>query len=186
MTRAEASKLVRSLFLSWYSSAVRYACRVSGSLEMAEDLVQEGFQALYLELISGEEVVDPKRWTFCVIRRNAGKLRRSQKSHGEELMPNADFEVVPDTQMLGPEEAFECGELYEMMGKLSSREEEVLLLRVNGLRYREIAEDLSISQNSVKTLLARALKKLRAPGRKTGARTEVSLHEASGNSKTLH
>jgi len=36
----------------------------------------------------------------------------------------------------------------------------VLLLRLEALKYREIAEQLGISMNSVNTLLARALRKL--------------------------
>ena len=47
--------------------------------------------------------------------------------------------------------------LHEQLDEL---EEEVLLLRLETLKYREIAEQLGISINSVNTLLARALRKL--------------------------
>ena len=45
---------------------------------------------------------------------------------------------------------------------LTPREEEVILLRLQSLKYREIGEQLGISSKSVCTLLARALKKLKA------------------------
>ena len=47
-------------------------------------------------------------------------------------------------------------------GVLTVREEEVVLLRLQSLKYREIASQLGISDKSVCTLLARALKKLQA------------------------
>jgi DNA-directed RNA polymerase specialized sigma24 family protein len=43
---------------------------------------------------------------------------------------------------------------------LTPREEQVLLLRLEALKYREIADQLGSSMNSVNTLLARALRKL--------------------------
>jgi RNA polymerase sigma factor (sigma-70 family) len=54
----------------------------------------------------------------------------------------------------------EVDSVSELLSVLSRREEEVLLLRLSALKYREIAERLGISGNSVNTLLARAIKKL--------------------------
>ncbi|MCP5118791.1 MAG: sigma-70 family RNA polymerase sigma factor, partial [bacterium] len=139
MTPEEASRLVKSLFLSWYSSSVRYAYRLCGSVEVAEDAVQSAFQSLYLALIDGKQVIDPKRWTLCVVRRNIGKYHRGQRLHGEQLLPVEEFDEMPD-----PRAQVEPDELTELFGVLTSREEEVLLLRMNGLRYKEIAEDLGI------------------------------------------
>ena len=51
-------------------------------------------------------------------------------------------------------------DIRNLLSVLSPREEEVLLLRLEALKYREIAEQLGIGMNSVNTLLARALRKL--------------------------
>jgi RNA polymerase sigma factor (sigma-70 family) len=51
-------------------------------------------------------------------------------------------------------------DIRNFLSVLSPREEEVLLLRLEALKYREIAEQLGISMNSVNSLLARALRKL--------------------------
>jgi RNA polymerase sigma factor (sigma-70 family) len=48
-------------------------------------------------------------------------------------------------------------DIRSLLSVLSPREEEVLLLRLESLKYREIASQLGISMNSVNTLLARAL-----------------------------
>jgi RNA polymerase sigma factor (sigma-70 family) len=44
---------------------------------------------------------------------------------------------------------------------LTKREEEVLLLRLQSMKYREIAASLGIQTSSVNVLLARAIRKLR-------------------------
>ena len=51
-------------------------------------------------------------------------------------------------------------DIRSLLSMLSAREEEVLLLRLEAMKYREIAEQLGISVNSVNTLLSRALRKL--------------------------
>lgn len=63
--------------------------------------------------------------------------------------------------------AIDCERVRRRLSELSVREEEVLMLRLQSMKYREIAEALGISINSVNTLLARALEKIQkvlAPG----------------------
>ena len=55
---------------------------------------------------------------------------------------------------------FEFVDIRTLLSVLTPREEEVLLLRLDAMKYREIADQLGISMNSVNTLLARALRKL--------------------------
>ena len=65
-----------------------------------------------------------------------------------------------------------------MFGVLSQREEEVLLLRMESLKYREIGTRLGISANSVTTLLSRAVKKLRiAAASPLGRSREIQRRE---------
>ena len=57
-------------------------------------------------------------------------------------------------------ETLKLGDIRDLLSVLSPREEEVLLLRLDALKYREIADQLGISMNSVNALLARALRNL--------------------------
>lgn len=184
MNQAEASKLVRSLFESWHSSVVRYAYRVSGSLQLAEDVVQEAFMALYRELRQGKEIENPKGWVLCVVGREIGKYERSRRRRGERVELLDVLDTVPDRDAEDhPPEAED--ELTELFSVLTRREEEVILLRMQALKYKEIASQLGISSNSVKTLLARGLRKLRmaAKAKSTGGR--ISPYESDGVPKTL-
>src|SRR3989442_128416 len=91
MNQEEASRLVSSLFESWYSSIVRYAVRSTGSLELAEDTVQESFLVLYRELRQGTKIENPKAWTLCVVRRQISKQMRS---YGSKALLHESLDVL--------------------------------------------------------------------------------------------
>jgi RNA polymerase sigma factor (sigma-70 family) len=161
MNREEASGLVTSLFESWYATLVRYACCLAGSPAAAQDAVQQVFMDLYSALIEGQQIEYPKAWTICVLRRHisAGWARISDTEPLSSLHQHAFATVQPDS----------CGEdISKLLSHLTPREQEVLMLRMEAYKYREIADALGISPNSVNTLLSRAITKLqrvmKAPG----------------------
>jgi RNA polymerase sigma-70 factor (ECF subfamily) len=164
MNREDASKIVDGLFESWYSSLLRYAARSTGSLSLAEDLVQEALMKLYRELRRGKTVENPKAWTFSVLRRGIGKQIRDHIRQGgsPESLEVVDTRPVAlaTGDLLPGERIVEMDEISRLFSVLSQREEEVLLLRMEALKYREIASELGIRVNSVGTLLTRALRKL--------------------------
>ena len=83
------------------------------------------------------------------------------------------------TELAGswPEEVADVSVVRDLLGLLSRREEEVLLLRLEAMKYREIADHLGISMNSVNTLLARALRKLQTAAAQHAVTGSVNLHE---------
>jgi RNA polymerase sigma factor (sigma-70 family) len=162
MTEEEARLLVGSLFHGWYPSLVRYASRLAGDTALAEDVVQESFMALYRELGTGRTVRNPKAWIFCIVRREVGKHARAYLSR-EVSFDGLDLaEALPGPNTADPGWGLQDEDLAKMLVCLSPREEEVVLLRMDSLRYREIAGELGITTNSVSTLLARAVRKLSA------------------------
>jgi RNA polymerase sigma factor (sigma-70 family) len=160
MEQGEASKLVESLFESWASHLAQYAFQLTGSFESSEDLAQEAFAALYRELRRGAQIEHPRAWTAAVVRNLASTSARNQRRRGEVLTPPEDFDFLPGRQAC-PEET-ETDDLAGYMSVLSKRETEALLLRIESHRYKEIASRLGVSPKTVATLLARALRKLRA------------------------
>jgi RNA polymerase sigma-70 factor (ECF subfamily) len=160
MNRREATQILTDLFDTWYPSLVRYAYRLTGNLEQAEDAVQEAFLALYRDLGRGATVANPKGWTLVVVRREV--LRRARHNRLEGIrVALEDAESLP-VMSTDPRMAdFLFGDVLRLFGVLTAREEEVLLLRIESLKYREIGELLGISSNSVTTLLSRAIRKLR-------------------------
>ena len=161
MTASEITELVSSLYETWYTSVVRYAARRMGSLQAAEDIVQDTFMQLYRELVAGHIVENPRAWTFCVVRRQvghqAGVLRREMDQHESAEV----LEKLPSGWVSPIELENDPDRLRRLLSTLTKREEEVIHLRLAAMKYREIAEALQISESSVNTLLIRALKKLK-------------------------
>lgn len=174
MGEQEASRLIERLFEAWGPSLARYTYRVTGSRELADDLVQEAFMALYRELRLDKKVQNPRGWTLSVVRHHISNHERSLRRRGEQLQPSENMEAF-QTGPLPPADPED--DLTALFSVLSDREEEVVLLRMESLKYRDIAEQLGISIKSVGSLLARALRKLqlaakaKAMGRPISSRT---------------
>ena len=161
MNRAQATELINGLFDGWYPALLRHACRMTGSVELAEDLVQETFLYLYRDLAIGKKIEYPKAWCLCVLRREMTRhLQQHPRRHAFPLPDDLDGfaagHVEPDYA------GFLFHDVLRFFNRLSEREEQVLLLRMESLKYSEIAAHLGITSNSVSTLLARALRKLQA------------------------
>jgi RNA polymerase sigma-70 factor, ECF subfamily len=160
MNQEDASKLVNELFETLSPFLMRYAMRGTRSAETAEDLVQEVFMALYRDLRNGKRIDDPRAWTVGAVRNQIRKFSRSSRLHGEDLLSPEVFDLMPGRTSIGETDSPEFGP--EALRVLTPREEEVILLRLQSMKYREIGQQLGISSKSVCTLLSRAVKKLQA------------------------
>jgi RNA polymerase sigma factor (sigma-70 family) len=175
-SREQVDALVTELCQGWYGSLLSYATRSCGSVSMAEDLVQETLLSLCRDLLKGAEIVNPKGWTLTVLRHQISKRleREKDRSPGFEPLDERDLEAPragadPGLQLLASDE------LSHLLAQLTRREEEVILLRLEGLKYAEIGQQLGIHVSSVKTLIARAIQKLQGRARGQG----TSLHVES-------
>ena len=151
----DATELVTALYDRWYTKLVAFAARATENYALAEDLVQESFMQLYLAVRAGKDIEHPKAWTLCVLRR-AMSRRMRERFRCDSL---DEAEQAGRLPMTIPKR-LALSDIRSLLSMLSAREEEVLLLRLEAMKYREIAEQLGISVNSVNTLLSRALRKL--------------------------
>jgi RNA polymerase sigma-70 factor, ECF subfamily len=186
MSRTEASELVHSLFDRWYPVLLRYALRATGSPQVSEDLVQETFMLLYRAIREGQKIENPKGWTLCVVRRQIGRqLRRSWREIGLDESMDV-LETLPSCRVDPQWPVFEDDRATRLFSVLTRREEEVILLRMQAMKYREIGSHLGISPSSVNTLLARALRKLQKAAQKNAEGEPVANALEKALSKTLH
>ncbi len=171
MNESDATDLVAALFDRWYLALVRYAIRTTASYDLSEDLAQDAFMQLYQALRAGKHIEHPKAWTICVLRRAMNRQLKDRNLHEQLDEMNTPLEPAPEMSTVA--------EIRSLLSVLSPREEEVLLLRLEALKYREIADQLGISMNSVNTLLARALRKLQLAMSQnaTGERTKRYANE---------
>jgi len=161
MKRESPEAVVERLFDSWYVPLLRYAGRMVGQRASAEEIVQDTFLDLYKALRAGQRVQYPKAWTMCVVRRKASDRREDPfgTEHPHEMIETAE---TSGNWVDSLDTEIDCERVRAQMHLLTPREQEVLMLRLTSMKYREIAEALGITVNSVNTLLARALDKFQA------------------------
>lgn len=160
MKREEACNVVEALYGSWYAALVRYGAYLCGSWEAAEDAVQESFMSLYLEYRKSTAIRNPKGYTLRAVRNQISMRQRNIRSHAEVGMDMEDLDTfqAPQSWPAGNLETSE--QIDRFLSVLTPREAEVVLLRLEGLKYNEIARELGIGNASVSTLLSRAMKKI--------------------------
>jgi RNA polymerase sigma-70 factor (ECF subfamily) len=158
---------VTALFVQLRAPLLRYLWDFRLSSETAEELVQEAFLKLFEELRQGRSVEMPRPWLFRVVHRLALKeMRRLRVREAPEPLQDgelghleiADLRPTPAEQLLLDERD---QRLSHALKSLPIRERQCLSLRVEGLRYREIADVLDLSVTTVSDILRRAVTALR-------------------------
>lgn len=152
---------VSQYFLVLREPVYGYLTRFCGSAADAEDLTQEAFLKLYRHLREGKEIGNIRSWMFQVARNLAVSRSRTSMNTIELVteMYIASADASSEESMLERER--EEG-LRLAINELTDLQRQCLHLRAEGLRYREIAETLSINIDSVADALERAIRKLRS------------------------
>src|SRR5438128_6144925 len=137
----EATTLYREL----HRPLLRYLVCLGLSMDEAQDVVQDAFLGLHRHLSAGGTQQNIRGWLFRVAHNHARNRQNSyHRRFSEPLDPEADLFLDVGT----PERAVLEKEKFRQMRKairsLSDGERECLLLRAQGLRYREIGEVLGI------------------------------------------
>jgi RNA polymerase sigma-70 factor (ECF subfamily) len=128
----------------------------------AQEAVQEVFLRLYTSLKKGEKIENLRGWVFRVAH-NYGLKVRARQSAEEKLDPAFESRlsspaVDAERNLLHREK---MARLNQAVEGLSEQQKRVLFLRMEGLRYPEIAHTLGISASAVGEFLRRALLRLK-------------------------
>jgi RNA polymerase sigma-70 factor (ECF subfamily) len=155
---------VVSLFDQLRDRLLRYVISFGLSVHDGEDIVQEVFLALFRHLQQGRSRRNLRAWTFRVAHNQAlkrrGQLRGAQRM-ADEAAPLADLAPDPNPS---PEDQMATSQrrqrVLAAVGALPEQDRRCLVLRAEGLRYREIAAVLDISLGAVSLSLERSLTRL--------------------------
>jgi RNA polymerase sigma-70 factor, ECF subfamily len=153
----EATTLYREL----RKPLLRYLVCLGLTTDEAQDVVQDAFLGLHRHLTSGGAQDNIRSWLFRVAHNQARNRQQSyHRRFGTSLDPethSAVDNVTPERNMLEKEK---FSRLEKALSRLVESERECLLLRAEGLRYREIGEVLNIPTSTVADTVTRAIKKL--------------------------
>jgi len=156
----QAEKELKELMNKYYSQLCVVSVQYTDSLEIAEDIVQDVFLRFWEEnkLLSAE--TNPKAYLFRSVR-NAS-IDYIRKNNYRVFIDIEETNLISDEEISEEELSSQYERLYRIISQLSPQERAVLnAIVVENKRYKEVAEEMNISVNTVKTYFARALRTLR-------------------------
>lgn len=148
------------LFKSLYPVMCSIADHYVNDETLSEDIAQEAFIKLWDKKEILHDISSIKSYLYIMVRNLSIDYLRNTKN---KIVP---LEVFPQRHLSNEEENELINEevialLYHAINTLPPQSSKIILLLLEGLGNKEIAEKLKISINSVKTLKYNALKSLR-------------------------
>jgi RNA polymerase sigma-70 factor (ECF subfamily) len=138
----------------------RYAARMLGSADAAEDAVQDAFVRAYDQLAQCQDPNKFAGWFFLILRNRCYAERRKDRvsapldaAHAVAAADRADDGAITAERRRALQQA--------LMGLTAEQREVFVLKHIEGLSYGEIAERLSTSVASLKMRMHRAYDRLR-------------------------
>jgi RNA polymerase sigma factor (sigma-70 family) len=159
---APEADATRELYERYANQIFRYCLHQLGSREEAEDAVQSTFLNAFRGLKRGIEPELESAWLFKIAHNVCLSRRRSSWRRGRVESP-ADFELVEELTPAPSRRADELIGLQDVLEQMPETQRRAILLREwQGLSYREIGNELEVSQAAVETLIFRARRALAA------------------------
>ena len=141
----------KEVFDLYYKALCAFSYKYVRDLQQVEDLVQDVFVSFWEQKKDFEDINSIKAFLYTSARNrclNYLKHLSVQKKHETSLI----YELESDQffiQHVIEEEVF--NQLYTEINSLPEGSQKIMLLAIKGLKNKEIAEKLDISENTVKT-----------------------------------
>jgi RNA polymerase sigma factor (sigma-70 family) len=159
---APEADLTRALYEQYANQIFRYCLHQLGSREEAEDAVQSTFLNAFRGIKRGVVPELESAWLFKIAHNVCLSRRRTSWRRGRIESPT-DFGVVEEMTPAPSRRADELMGLQDVLEQMPENQRRAILLREwQGLSYREIGEELELSQAAVETLIFRARRSLAA------------------------
>jgi RNA polymerase sigma-70 factor, ECF subfamily len=163
--RAADKELILDLYDRERVSLRRYLMYVGVDPETAAETVQESFLRLHQHLLAGGDRTNLRAWLYRVAHNLARNVQSSSQAKKwtalDEQLPAAEArdraDSAEDVLVARQEEE----RLHAALLQLSAPQQNCLVLRSQGLKYREIAEALDLSVSTVAEHVQRGLERLR-------------------------
>lgn len=153
----------KCFFLEHYAGMVRFAQSYLSGLEEAEDFVQEVFVCLYERWDDVRDINQARSFMYVSIRNLCiSHLRHQIIKEKFALLSLSECEMIVEEEMEDEviyQEALR--KLHLAIEHLPMQSKRIIQLSLEGKSNMEIAQELDISINSVKTLKKGAYKKMR-------------------------
>ncbi len=150
---------LKIFFEDFYPSACMVARKYLQNTDQAEDVAQEAFIEFWKRRGQFSSVLAIKGFIYTITRNKCLNLIKTSALHDRLLrqkLVSDDFYY----ELIYEEETYSI--IYKAINKLPPQSRKIISLSLKGFKNPEIAEKLSISLNTVKTLKKNAYKELRS------------------------
>ncbi len=160
MRAMNKSSFIKSMFEKYQTDLKRFVSLKFGDAGDADDIVQDAFHN-FIRTESPETLENPRAYLYQTAHNLALNRIRKQRHHDDYLAIDHDEE-----ELRSPERFMSATkDLERVQASLNQLPEKchraLLLSRIDGKSYQEIAEELEVSVSSVEKYLMRAMNFLR-------------------------
>jgi RNA polymerase sigma-70 factor (ECF subfamily) len=150
---------IAQLVARHHQAVYRYAYRLTGGVQDAEDLTQSVFLAAQRKIGQLRNIKAAESWLFSILRNAFLKERQRRRPR-----PAADLDIDVDLIAAeGPTEEIDQARLQDALDRLPDHFRLVVVMfYFQGCSYREIAEELDMPIGTVMSRLSRAKDCLRS------------------------
>ena len=158
--RAPQAAATEGLYERHAAKILSYCLHQLGSREEAEDAVQTTFMNAFRALGRGVVPEAESAWLFKIAENVCLSRRRSSWRRGRIESPS-DFDVIEEVVPGPSRQRDELIGIEDALASMPEQQRRAILLREwQGLSYREISDELELSQSAVETLIFRARRSL--------------------------
>jgi len=158
-------RLVLEYYDREHAPLVRYLCFLNVNPETAKEIVQDCFVKLHEHLQAGGDTTNLRAWLYRVAHNLARNSQLSALSRKTESLTAVTPHREAATSEASAEERLLEAErmriLREGITRLPEAQKQALILRSQGLKYREIAQALGLSTSTVAENIQRGMDALR-------------------------
>lgn len=143
-------------FKLYYRPLCLYALHYVHDIDNAEDIVQDCFVAM-IERGGGDDISNVRSYLYMAVRNRC--LNHLRDAHEELSAKDVEGDISDEE---AAEASLHEAQLWTAIDSLPEKCREVFLMsKQRGLKYREIAQELGISEKTVENQISKALKVLR-------------------------
>ncbi len=159
--RKQETRVYEIVFKKYYQPLVIFVMRHVGDEDVAKDIVQDIFFKLFENSHSLPDNFRLKSWFYKVARNTAvDYLRHLQVEDRYKFLMAEAMVNIPDMDEEIDEDVY--NKVHQAMESLPEQCRLIIKLNVlEGKKYLEIAEELGITINTIRTQVSRGYKKLR-------------------------
>lgn len=144
-------KAFRAVFDLYFNALAAFGYKYVGDRQAVEDMVQEAFIGFWEGRDQFDHLNAVKAFLYTSVRNkclNHLKHLSVRRKHEDSLLYRLESDHYFESHVI-EEETF--NQLFAEIRNLPASSREIMLLALNGLKNQEIADELNISINTVKT-----------------------------------